>query len=102
MTLVDTGCRPAVFVVAALHIGRVARPHDDVSVLSNVREATRVAQPRQRDAAAAGASGRCAACWCRDVVYQSHVEHWICEIEPNGIWRHGGVDGGADTRTGSG
>ncbi len=45
----------AVSVVVAVDVGRVAGPHDDVPVLSNVRATIYVAQPRQRDAAADGA-----------------------------------------------
>ncbi len=68
----------AVSVVAAVDVGRVAGPHDNVSVLSNVRATVHVAQPRQRDGAAAGAGREGAACGRCDVVYQPHMEQRVC------------------------
>ncbi len=68
----------AVSVVAAVDVGRVAGPHDDVPVLSNVRATIHVAQPRQRDAAADGAGRHGAACGRCDVVHQPHVEQRVC------------------------
>jgi len=53
-------CTPVSFL-AEVDVWRVARPHDYVSVLSNVRAAVHVAQPRQRDAAVDGAGRHSAA-----------------------------------------
>jgi hypothetical protein len=78
LTFGVAGCWTALSVVDAVDVGRVAGPHDNVSVLSNVRAAVHVAQPRQRDAAAEGegrdgaARGRC------DVVYQPYMEQRVC------------------------
>ncbi len=72
------GCWTAVSVVAAVDVGRVAGPHDDVPVLSNVRATVHVAQPRQRGGAADGAGRHCTACGRCDVVYQPRVEQRVC------------------------
>ena len=61
LTLGVAGHWTAVSVVAAVDVRRVAGPHDYVSVLSNVRAAVHVAQPRQRDAAVDGAGRHSAA-----------------------------------------
>ena len=59
----------AVSVVAAVDVGCIAGPHDDVPVLSNVRATIDVAQPRQRDGAAEGEGRDGAACGRCDVVH---------------------------------
>ena len=63
-----------VSVVAAVHVGRVAGPHDDFSVLSNVRATVHVAQPLQRGGAADGEGRDGEVCGRCDVVHQPHVE----------------------------
>jgi hypothetical protein len=74
LTFDGAGRRSTVSVLAAVHVGLVAGPHDHVPVLSDVRAAVHVARPRQRDAAADGAGRHGAAGGRGDVVHQPHVE----------------------------
>jgi hypothetical protein len=68
----------AVPVLAAVDVGRIAGPHDNVSVLPAVCAPVHVVQPRQRHGAAAGARRHCAARGRGDVVRQPHVEQRVC------------------------
>ncbi len=78
LTFCAAGRWTAVSFVAAVDVGRVAGPHDDVPVLSNVRAAVHVAQPRQRAGAVGDAGRDGAACGRCDVVHQPRVEQRVC------------------------
>jgi hypothetical protein len=72
------GCWTAVSVVAAVNFWRVAGPHDDVPVLSNVRATVHVAQPLRRYGAADGEGRDGEACGRCYMVYQPHMEQRVC------------------------